>query len=136
MKRFVAPLSFPTVRDRLSRRPVRSGWLPLLAGLLLASPLRAQTALVNHADSWRYRKGTTAPQANWKTVTEAGLDSTWLTGNGGFGYADNATETALCATLLTDMKGLYSTVAMRRSFQVASSPDATAHLVLTMDWDD
>jgi hypothetical protein len=94
---------------------------------------------VNHGDSWRYRKQTAAngaPQANWKTVADASLDATWLTGIGGFGYADNSTETSLCRTLLTDMRSAYSTVAMRKSFQITNNPDPTMHLILTMDWDD
>ena len=112
---------------------------PALLTILLAFSLQAQTPLVNHGDAWRYRKGTVAngaPQANWKTAADASLDATWLTGNGGFGYADNTTETTLCQTLLADMKGLYSTVAMRKSFQVTSNLDPTLHLQLTMDWDD
>jgi hypothetical protein len=98
-----------------------------------------QIPLVNHGTAWRYRKGTTAngaPQANWKTVTDSGLDATWLTGTGGFGYADNATETSLCQTLLSDMRSAYSTVAMRKAFQISSNLDPTLHLVLKMDWDD
>lgn len=105
----------------------------------LTCSLHAQIPLVNHGDIWRYRKGTTAngaPQANWKTVAEASLDGTWLTGNGGFGYADNTTETALCQTILSDMRNSYPTVALRKSFQVTSDLDATMHLQLTMDWDD
>src|SRR6185295_9058900 len=81
--------------------------------ITFAFSIPAQT-LVNHGDAWRYRKATAAnaaPQANWKTVADVSLDGTWLTGNGGFGYADNTTETTLCQTLLTDMKGSYSTVA-------------------------
>jgi hypothetical protein len=108
-----------------------------LLGGLFSAP--AQTSLVNHGDSWRYRKGTSAngaPQANWKTVSDASLDGTWLTGVGGFGYADNTAETNLCRTILSDMRASYSTVAMRKSFQVTSALDPTMHLVLRMDWDD
>ena len=43
---------------------------------------------------------TSGPQANWKTVAEASLDATWLSGPGGFGYADNVTETNQCRTIL------------------------------------
>ena len=96
----------------------------------------AQTSLVNHGDSWHYRKGTNAPQADWKAAADAGLDVTWQTGNGGFGYADNTTETQLCQTLLTDMLNRYSTLYMRRSFTIASPVDATAHLQLVMDYDE
>jgi len=107
--------------------------------LLLCAPLNSRGAsisLVSHTNTWRYRKGTSAPQTNWKTVADAGLNATWLSGNGGIGYADNTNETSRCATLLTDMRNGYSTVAMRHTFQVTSNIDSNFHLVLTMDWDD
>ncbi|HMJ64652.1 MAG TPA: hypothetical protein VK615_04810 [Candidatus Binatia bacterium] len=99
---------------------------------------RAQTiSLVNHTNTWRYRKGqTSAPQANGKTVAEAGLDGTWLTGNGGFGFADNVNETNQVRTVLADMHNAYTTVAMRRTFQVTSNINPNLHLFLRMDWDD
>lgn len=97
---------------------------------------RADTTLVNANDVWRYRKGVSAPAANWKTALDSALDSTWLNGKGGFGYADNTTETSLCGTLLSDMKGKYSTVAMRKSFSISSTPSDVSHLILTVDMDD
>src|SRR4030095_11138233 len=45
-------------------------------------------------------------------------------------------ETAECRTRLTDMLNSYTTVAMRRTFQVTSNIDSSFHLMLTMDWDD
>ena len=97
----------------------------------------ADISLVGHGETWRYRKGkVNAPQATWKTVADASLDATWLSGNGGIGYADNANETSLCQTVLGDMHNAYTTVAMRKSFQVAAAPDPTLHLILAMDWDD
>ena len=96
----------------------------------------ADTPLVAHNELWHYRKGTSAPQPDWKTAGDASLDSSWLTGNGGFGYADNAAETQLCQTLLNDMRTNYWTLAMRRSFQITSEVDAKLHLRLTMDYDD
>ena len=61
----------------------------LLLLLVPLSPCRgASISLVNHTNAWRYRKGTTAPQATWKTVAESSLDGTWLSGNGGIGFAD------------------------------------------------
>ena len=106
--------------------------------MLVALPLRssADTPLVNHGDSWRYHKGTSAAQADWKTTPDSGLNASWLTGNGGFGYADNSAEVALVQTTLADMLNGYTTVFMRRTFQVASAVDADLHLMLTMDWDD
>jgi len=47
-------------------------------------------SLVNHGDLWRYRKGTSAPSADWQTNADATLDSSWLSGPGGFGYGDAA----------------------------------------------
>src|SRR6188474_359439 len=104
--------------------------------LLVPHTRAASISLVNHTNVWRYRKGAPAIQANWKTVAEASLDATWLSGSGGIGFADNATETAECRTLLTDMRNSYTTVAMRRTFQVTSNIDSSFHLMLTMDWDD
>ena len=119
-------------------------------GLWFASPLLAQgtlsvqvgtppsppTSLVNHGDLWRYHKGTNAPQAGWQTISDASLDTTWANGNGGIGYADNANETSICQTLLADMRNRYTTVYLRRSFQINSAVDPGLHLLLTMDWDD
>ncbi len=100
----------------------------------------AQAPLVNHGDIWRYHKGTNAPQAGWRTIADASLDVTWASGTGGFGYADNTSETNLCRTLLLDMKGAaatnYTTVYMRKQFTIASAVDPSLHLVLSMDFDD
>jgi hypothetical protein len=96
---------------------------------------RAQT-LVNHTNIWRFRKGTSTPQSGWKTIDESQLNSTWLSGKGGFGFANNAQEISLCGTILSDMDGNYSTIAMRNSFEVTTAPDPNTHLILTMDWDD
>jgi hypothetical protein len=102
---------------------ILSAWLVIAA--LGARPVQtsADTPLVNHGDSWRYHKGNTAAQADWKTTTDAGLDAAWLSGNGGFGYADNSPEVALVQTPLSDMQNNYTTVFMRRTFQVSSEVD-------------
>jgi hypothetical protein len=92
--------------------------------------------LVSHGDVWRYRKGVSAPQANWKTAADAGLDLTWLSGRGGIGYADNPYETVLCQTLVPDMLNAYTTVALRRAFEVTGTMETNRHLTLTMDYDD
>ena len=108
----------------------------LTSFVILGSLRAADVPLVNHGDAWRYRKGTSAPQSNWKTAADGALDATWLTGNGGIGYANNTPETSQCQTLLTDMLNSYTTVYLRKTFQVASAVGATNHLKLTMDWDD
>src|SRR5947199_2528339 len=90
-------------------------WTLLFACFCFGTPAQS---LVAHGDTWRYRKGTSANPAGWKTAADADLDPSWLTGAGGFGYADNTPETQLCKTLLTDMNGSYSTVAMRKTFEI------------------
>ena len=102
--------------------------------LQVGAPPSPPTPLVTHGDTWRYHKGTNAPQAGWQTVADASLDSTWGSGNGGFGYANNANETSLCQTLLADMLNRYATVYMRRSFQIAGAIDPSLRLTLMMDW--
>jgi hypothetical protein len=59
--------------------------------------------LVNSSDTWRYRKGTSAPQADWKTAADALLDGSWLTGAGWIGYGDGSGANA-AGTTLTDME--------------------------------
>src|SRR6266540_2559336 len=88
-------------------------------------------ALVGHDDIWRYRKGTNAPPVGWQTNADAALDSSWLSGPGGFGYGDNDD-----ATVLADMPSNYTTVYIRKSFDVSSAVDTNRHLKLVMDFDD
>jgi hypothetical protein len=112
-------------------------WFFAFCFLLSAFPLRAaDTWLVSHTDTWRYHKGTNAPQTNWQTVADAVLDATWGVGNGGFGYADNISETNNFQTLLPDMRNGYTTLYLRRTFAVTNSIDPGDHIKLTMDWDD
>src|SRR6266566_3726675 len=99
--------------------------------LQVGSPPSPPTPLVSHGDLWRYHKGTNAPQAGWRTIADASLDFTWASGNGGVGYADNANETSLCQTLLTDMANRYTTVYLRRSFLITNTADSNLHLSLT-----
>jgi hypothetical protein len=115
---------------------LKSFLLTALCAVGAWTALAAPVPLVNHGDPWRYHKGTNAPAVNWKTVGDASLDATWLTGNGGFGFADNASETDNCQTLLPDMQNGYTTVYMRRQFVVTNAVAADEHLLLRMDWDD
>jgi hypothetical protein len=110
-----------------------AGRLALPFCLLLASGLlnAADIPVVNRADPWRYRKGTSEPQTNWQTVANATLDASWLTGPGGFGYGDGDD-----ATLLSDMRSNYTTVSIRQEFQIGTPADTNLHLILIMDWDD
>jgi len=109
-----------------------------VAALLLATGTPAATLpLVSHGDTWRFHKGTNAPQPNWTLAPDAALDATWAAGQGGFGYADGGgQETNNCRTILSDMKNSYTTLYIRKQFELAAPPPDNARLVLRMDWDD
>ncbi|HTG43708.1 MAG TPA: hypothetical protein VK633_04175, partial [Verrucomicrobiae bacterium] len=95
--------------------------------MLFSCNARGQGRLVSHTDTWRYRKGTSAPQAGWKSIPDTDLDTTWLSGRGGFGFANNSAETASVETLLTDMDANYSTLAVRQSFEITNAVDPDSH---------
>ncbi len=116
----------------LSRRLVCAG----LFALSILSIRAADIPLASRTNSWHFHKGTNAPQTDWKTVLDGGLDATWPQGTGGFGYANNANEVLLCQTILNDMSNRFTTVYIRQSFDVTNGMDTNLHLVLTMDWDD
>ena len=98
--------------------------------------------LVNFNDVWHYRKGTSAPQSDWKTVDDASLDASWLTGPGWIGYGDGSGATA-AGTTLSDMRQTttpvnagYRAFYMRRTFTIAAGTRATDEIVLQTDFDD
>ena len=111
-------------------------WLSLFAWAvcaLIPSLHAATTTLVAHSDNWLYRKGTNQPQADWKTAADNQLDpATWLgPAPGGFGYGDGDD-----GTVLGDMQNKYTTVFIRRSFDIAAPIATNLTLQLVMDWDD
>ncbi len=63
------------------------------------------------SDQWHYRKGNSEPPSDWREVdfTE---DRRWLVGQTSIGYGDDDDNTEL-----TDMRGNYSTVYLRHSFE-------------------
>ncbi|MEO6035561.1 MAG: hypothetical protein ABIQ35_09930, partial [Verrucomicrobiota bacterium] len=99
----------------------------------IGPPNSPSTALVNHSDSWRWRKGTSAPQSSWQSIPDASLDGTWASGAGGFGYGDPGIAGE--ATTLSDMINGYTTFMIRKSFTV-SNTDTNLHLLLMVDYDD
>lgn len=81
---------------------------------------------------WRYRKGTSAPSAPttaWRASTFD--DSPWQTGRLPIGYDPSVPLN----TTLNDMRGNYSSVFLRRTFQVAA-PSAFSSLRLEAMYDD
>jgi hypothetical protein len=111
------------------------------AGLLLASSVSAVAApLVNYNDTWRYKKGTSAPQANWKSVADASLEASWLSGTGWIGFGDgsgvNAAGTTLSDMRMTGTNAGYRMVYLRKTFTVTPSVPGTDEVVLDIDFDD
>ena len=112
------------------------------AALLFSTVMASAVPLVTHSDTWRYRKGTSAPQADWKTVADVALDASWLTGPGWIGYGDGTGVTA-AGTTLSDMRQTttpviqgYRTFYLRKTFTVPAGTPATDELVLDTDFDD
>lgn len=100
-------------------------------------PTPPPAVLVQPSDVWHYRKGTDAPTAGWQTVADTELDTTWATGPGGIGYStDTPNEVSQCQTIVGDMFNGYTTLYMRRAFDVAGNIDPAARLLLTVDYDD
>ena len=98
-------------------------------GVLLA-PGQALVPLplpIVEGDVWSYMKGTVEPPADWATLSFD--DSSWLSGPSGFGFGDGDD-----ATVLSDMRGGYSTVYTRRTF--TANPASIGGLQLTVDYDD
>jgi Bacterial TSP3 repeat len=97
--------------------------------------------LVNFNDTWHYRKGTSAPQSDWKTAADASLDVSWLTGAGWIGYGDGSGANA-AGTTLGDMRMVaggaagYRTFYMRKTFTIPAGTPPTDEVVLDTDFDD
>lgn len=108
----------------------------LLLGLGCTLISSSAQTLVSRDEVWRYRKNGGALPAGWRTTADANLSASFLSGPGGFGYADNTAEVALVQTPLADMEDLYSTIAIRKSFAIAESVDPSLHLYLRVDFDD
>ena len=110
----------------------------LLALNLLTSLQSAPVPLVNSSDTWYLHKGTNAPQSDWKTVADIGLDpAIWITTQGGFGYStDNAGELVDCHTLLSDMQNSYTTIYLPQELRGVRRSRHQSAPHAEMDWDD
>ncbi|MGE5295899.1 MAG: lamin tail domain-containing protein, partial [Solirubrobacterales bacterium] len=89
------------------------------------------SAVVSSGGSWRYFKGTAEPSTTagaWRLLNFD--DSKWLTGTAPIGYGET-----FIATGLSDMQGAYSTVYLRRTFDV-SSLSGLGKLLLEVQYDD
>jgi len=91
-----------------------------------------EVALVPEASTWRYFKGMAEPsaaQGAWRQLSFD--DSAWLSGQTPIGYGGDM----LFSTVLADMQRNYTTVYLRKTFDVAHI-DAFDRLVLGVVFDD
>ena len=75
------------------------------------SVYRTNTLKVNEGAGWHYFKGTVDPPRLWNN--RGFDDSSWLISSSGFGYG-----TGNHKTVISNMKGKYSTVYARQEFSV------------------
>ena len=88
---------------------------------------------INAADSsWRYRRGTSAPSSPVDAWRKLGFieDASWFTGQTPIGYGDGDDN-----TVLSDMRNAYSTLYLRRTFNVPAG-NIPARLRLRVYVDD
>ncbi len=109
--------------------------LTVLSLFFFTLPLCAD--LVDHvpySSSWNYFKGTqeaSTPVSAWRTLDFD--DASWLNGQAPFGY--DANDPIDFGTEITDMRGEYSTLFLRRSFTVAD-PASVQTLLADVFYDD
>ncbi|MBN1807127.1 MAG: lamin tail domain-containing protein [Sedimentisphaerales bacterium] len=87
--------------------------------------------LIEEESEWKYFKGTQEPsggQDSWRQINFN--DSSWLTGRTVIGYGESFIETDL-----SDMRGNYSTVYLRKTFDIANV-DEIETLTLQAKYDD
>ena len=92
-----------------------------------------ETVILDTGAEWRFRQGTapfSEPTLRW---TEADHDDgDWAVGPSGFGFGDDDDM-----TLLDDMKGNYTSVALRKRFELPGSQlTAPGDFFLGVDYDD
>jgi len=93
--------------------------------------------LLESAGNWKFRKGTNEPAATPKAWRAAEFDdSSWPVGVGPVGYDPDVLGVANAGgTRLDDMRGNYTTVFLRRTFD-ATNPDSYGRIRLEALFDD
>ena len=95
-----------------------------------------QTVLIDLGTGWRFFKGTQEPTpaaGGGPSTAWAGsgfYDSHWFRGSTGFGYGDGDD-----ATILSDMRGNYLSIYLRRRFML-DDPDQLENPILEIAYDD
>ncbi len=95
----------------------------------------AGTVLLDSQQTWRCFKGKTAPSSDpaaWRQIgfNDAPSRSAWIEGTSPIGYGETFIQ-----TVLNDMQGNYSTVYLRKTFQV-TDPCTIGSLQLEARYDD
>ncbi|MGC9327797.1 MAG: CotH kinase family protein, partial [Candidatus Hinthialibacter sp.] len=85
-------------------------------------------SIIPDGDVWKFFRGIQNPPPDWNQVEFD--DSSWEEGPSGFGYGDNDDR-----TVLNDMRYLYTTVFIRKVFQI-ENPDDYTKLLMHMIYDD
>ncbi len=115
--------TFGAMQWRLAE--VRAGSTPPI------QPITSDYTIVPEGASWKYFKGTEEPSAVTGAWRLAGFDdSAWLAGPSPIGYGDTS-----IATSLNDMRGNYTTIYLRRTFE-APNRAAFDQLRLELRYDD
>ena len=87
--------------------------------------------LISDNSDWRYFKGTreaSSPRSDWRRTDFN--DSAWVRGTAPIGYGEG-----FVSTLLSDMRGRYTSVFMRKTFDL-STPGEVGSLQLEAQFDD
>ncbi len=130
--RSVSPDRKETIPSHRKRLP----WLAMAACLWMSLCTETRAGVVFGENSeFRYFKGMTEASSPdptaWRSVDFD--DSAWLVGSGPFYYEDSSGFTG--NTSLSDMRGRYTCIYLRKTFAVAS-PAAVSEITLTVQSDD
>jgi len=111
----VQPFSDPQGNNTFAAMQWRIG--EVTAGSqVIVPPQGSGVLLLPDGDSWKYFKGLSEPSTTPGEWRELNFDdSQWLVGNTAIGYGET-----FIVTELPDMRGKYSTVYLRKTFEVAS----------------
>lgn len=98
--------------------------------LCVSAPILAAEPelLVGKQASWKYFAAPAKPPENWNQL--AFNDASWKAGPAGFGYGDGDDR-----TVLSDMRGRYTSVYIRTAFDVQNAAEIRA-LYLCLNFDD
>jgi len=96
--------------------------------LVSAASVGPATFLVPKHAQWKYFVSGATPPDNWDQLSFN--DATWRSGPAGFGYGDDDDQ-----TVLVDMRGRYTSVYIRTTFEI-ENPDDIGPLYLYVRFDD